>query len=159
MIEESNHPQPRYLVCDVIVPWELHDCCQYNTALCVREEERKIQRLAEEEDQSWGRDNLQGLWISPVDGNILLIPMTELTVTYYYFTEVIGNLQKARRSWDRLLRVMGQEGTDVRTLGYLYLFIVHAVLIFGLGTGVMNPHIGRVLGGLHHQVELWIGGG
>ena len=70
--------------------------------------------------------------------------MTELTVTYYYFTAVIGNLQKARRRWDRLSRVMGQEGTYERTLGYLYLFIVHSVLIFGLETGVITPHIGRL---------------
>ena len=73
--------------------------------------------------------------------------MTELTVTDYDFTEVMGNLQKARRSWAHLQRLMGKEGTDVKTLGNLYLAIVHTVLIFGLETGVTNPHIERVLGG------------
>ena len=85
--------------------------------------------------------------------------MTELNVTDYYFTEVIGNLQKARQSWAHMSRIMGQEGTDARALGHLYLSIVHAILIFGLETGVMNPNIGRVTEGFHHQVELWIGGG
>ena len=49
-----------------------------------------------------GRDGLQGLCPAPVDGNALLLPMTELTVTYYDFTEVIGIIQKARRGWDHL---------------------------------------------------------
>ena len=71
----------------------------------------------------------------------------------YEFTEVIGNIQKERRSWDRLLRVMGQEGTYVQTMGHLYLSILHAVLIFGFEKGVKAPHIGRVLGGFCHQVE------
>ena len=100
-----------------------------------------------------GRDGIQGLWPDPVDGNTLLIPMTELIMTDYDFTEVIGNLQKAQRSWGRLLRIMGQEGTDVRTLEHLYLSIVHAILIFGFETGVKPPHIGRVLEGFHHQVK------
>ena len=91
---------------------------------------------------------LQGLWPDSIDGNALMLPMTKLTVTDYDFTEVIGNIQKARRSWARLLRVMGQEGTYARKLGHLYLEIVHSVLIFGLETGVMTPHIGRFLGGI-----------
>ena len=99
-----------------------------------------------------GRYDLQGLWQAHVDGNSLMLPMIELTVTDYDFTEVIGNLQKTRRSWDRLPRVMGQEGTALRTLGNLYLDIVHAVPIFGLDTGVTTPYIGRVLEGFNHQV-------
>ena len=71
--------------------------------------------------------------------------MIELNVSDYDFTEVIGNLQKARRSWARLLRVMQQDGTDVRKLGKLYLSIVNIVVIFGLETGVTTPHIERVL--------------
>ena len=100
-----------------------------------------------------GRDGLQGLCPDPVYGNALLLPMTELTVTYYDFTEVIGNPQKARQRWACLSRVMGQEGTDVRTLGHLYLAIVHAVLIFYLEIGVMTPHIRRVPEGFHQKVE------
>ena len=74
--------------------------------------------------------------------------MTELTVVDYDFTEVIGNLQKARRIWSRLPRVMGQEVTDVRTLGHLYLAIENSVMIFVFETWVTIPHIGRVLGSL-----------
>ena len=42
--------------------------------------------------------------------------MTEITVKDYDFTEVIGNLQKARRILDCLPRGIRQEVTDVRTV-------------------------------------------
>ena len=85
--------------------------------------------------------------------------MTELTVTYYDFTEVIGNLQNARQIWDPLSVVMGQEVTYARTLVHLYLSIVHVILIFGLEKGVMTPHIGRVLGGAPSPGRMMDGGG
>ena len=52
-----------------------------------------------------------------------------------------------------MFRIMGQEGIDAWTLVNLYLSIVRDMLIFGLETGVINPHIGRVLGGFHSQAK------
>ena len=100
-----------------------------------------------------GRYGLQVLFPAHVDGNDLLLPITEFTVADYDFTAVIGNLQKARRSWSRISRIMGQEGIDAHTLGHLYQSIVNEILLFGLETGVMTPHIGRVLGVFRHHVE------
>ena len=98
------------------------------------------------------REGLQSLWTAPVCGNTLLLPITELTMTDYDLMEVMGNLQKLRQSWARLLSIMGQEVKDARTLVHLYLSVVHAILVFFLETGVMTPHIGRVLGGFRNQV-------
>ena len=67
-----------------------------------------------------GRDVLQVLCPAHVDGNDLLLPMTELTGADYDFTSVIGNLQKARRIWSRMSRIMGQYDIDMHTLGHLY---------------------------------------
>ena len=50
-------------------------------------------------------------------------------------------------------RIMGQEGIDAHTLGHLYQSIVNAILLFGLDTVVITPHIMRVLGGFLHYVE------
>ena len=33
--------------------------------------------------------------------------------------ELVSNLQKARRKWARLTRVLGREGADARNLGYI----------------------------------------
>ena len=52
MMEESNLPQRRCLVWNIIVLWELLNHCHSNTALCTRGEERRIRKLAEEEYQS-----------------------------------------------------------------------------------------------------------
>lgn len=69
-------------------------------------------------------------------------------MTYDDFPEVIGNLQKVRRSWARLSRIIGQEGADAWKLERLYLDIVQAILIIGLKTGLVTPHIRGVVGGV-----------
>ena len=72
--------------------------------------------------------------------------------------EVIVNLKKARKSWARLLRILGWEGADARMSGRFYLAIVQAVLLFGAETWVATPRIGRLLGDFHHRVARQISG-
>ena len=62
---------------------------------------------------------------------------------------MVRNLQKARQKWAQLTRVLVREGVDACTLGQIYLAMVQSVLVYGLETWVMTPHIGRVLGGFH----------
>ena len=76
-----------------------------------------------------------------------------LTTMDHYWPSDLGNLQKARHILARLLRILRLEGTYEWKLGRLYLVIVQAVLIFGLGTWVVTTCIGRVLGGFHHRVS------
>ena len=68
-----------------------------------------------------------------------------LTMTYYDWPAVIGNIQKARRIWDCMLSILGREGEDARTPGRFYLAISQAVLLFGADIWVATPHIRRVL--------------
>ena len=51
---------------------------------------------------------------------------------------VVGNLWKARRTWAQLSWVLWREGAYVWTSGYLYLAVVHDILIFVSETWVMN---------------------
>ena len=51
-----------------------------------------------------------------------------------------------------MTRVLIREGEYSHTLGYIYLVVVQSVMIYGSETWVMTPHIGRILGGLHHMV-------
>ena len=71
---------------------------------------------------------------------------------------VIAHLQKARKSWARLSRILGRDGADTRTSGRFYLAIVQAVLRFGAETWVLTPRIGRLLGVFHHRVARRISG-
>ena len=71
---------------------------------------------------------------------------------------MIRNLRKARKSWDRLSRILGREGSSPRVSGMLFKEVVQAVIIFGAEAWVMTPHIGRYLGGLQHRVAQRITG-
>ena len=50
------------------------------------------------------------------------------------WSEIVANLRKARKKWERVYR------------------IIQAVLLFVLETWVWTPHVVRTLGGFHHKV-------
>ena len=58
-----------------------------------------------------------------------------LSVTDYGFPEVISNIQKARRIWDCLSRILVWESVDSWKLGRFYLIIAQAILLFGARPG------------------------
>ena len=76
-------------------------------------------------------------------GRILLVAADE------DWPEVFKNLWREHKKWARMTRVLSREGADARTLGQIYLAVVQSVMLYGLETWVMTPHIGRVLGGFH----------
>ena len=80
--------------------------------------------------------------------------MASLTMAYYFkymgrvlsalendWPAVVTKLRKAQKKWVRLLRVLGREGADDRTLGTFYMVVVQVVLIFVSETWVMYPCI------------------
>ena len=69
-----------------------------------------------------------------------------------YWPVVISNFSKAWRKWDRMSRILGQEGSDARTTGIFYKSVVQATLLFRLETWVMASRIGWTLGGFYHRV-------
>ena len=44
--------------------------------------------------------------------------------------EVMVNLKKSRKIWERLTRILGQEGDNLRVSGMLFKAVVQAVLLF-----------------------------
>ena len=79
-----------------------------------------------------------------------------LTVLDDNWLAVVGNLRKARRRWERMLRILGEGGADPWTPGKFYKALVRATLLFGSETWVIPHSIGRTLGKLHHRVALWL---
>ena len=54
---------------------------------------------------------------------------------------MVGNLRKAWKSWDRLLRILGREGASPRVSGMFFKAVVQAVLFFwGGGVGDDPSH-------------------
>ena len=63
---------------------------------------------------------------------------------------VAGNLEKARRSWGRLQRILRREGATPRISGYFFKAVVQQVLQFGAETWVVAPKMERALSGFLH---------
>ena len=66
--------------------------------------------------------------------------------------EVVGNPGKARRSWGRLYRVLGREGSDPKVLRNFYTEVTQAVLIFGADTWVLTPQMEKAMDSFQSRV-------
>ena len=130
-LEEGNLPHPRCHHCDMQVPRKELNGRHLGTAQCAKGAERKRWRLAETEK----RENLERAFHAyrkPMEvvsefwylGRLL-------TTTENDWTEVAGNIKKARGSWGRLARVLGREGADPKVSRNLYTAVTQQVLLFG----------------------------
>ena len=57
-----------------------------------------------------------------------------------------------------MLRILVQEGGNMRMLGTLFKVVVQVVILFGSETWVMNPQMGLSLGGSQYRVTYRITG-
>ena len=71
---------------------------------------------------------------------------------------VVVNLGKARRSWGRLVRVLGREGADPKVLRAFYTAVTQAVLLFGVETWVLTPRMEKALNSFQSRVARKITG-
>ena len=151
--EEGTPPQPRCTVCGMLVPWEVINRLHPTTDIYEREEDQKRWWISEEEDRS-GAETAFGAYGHTLETVISFREIGRIhTTTDDDWTELIGNLQKVCQIWAHMLRVLGWEGEDERTLGCFYLAIIKSILIFGLEIWVATPRIGRVLGGVPPLVD------
>ena len=70
----------------------------------------------------------------------------------YNWTTVVLNLKKARKSWTRLMRILGREGANPRVSRMKSKVVVQAVLIFRSEVWVLTPRMERDLGSFQHRV-------
>ena len=59
---------------------------------------------------------------------------------------VVRNLWKAQKSWTRLARILGWEGSSLRVSGMLFKAVVQEAILLGPEAWVLTPHMGRALG-------------
>ena len=71
---------------------------------------------------------------------------------------VVENLNKSRKSWALLTRILVWEGANPRVSGTFFRALVHAVLIFWSEMWVRNPRMGRALGMFQNGVAMRITG-
>ena len=71
---------------------------------------------------------------------------------------VVGNLKKERKSWARMTRILGREGSNPRVSRMFFKEVVQAVLIFGSKTWIMTPRMEWYLVSFQHRVARRITG-
>ena len=103
---------------------------QLTTDFCRQGAERKRRCLAEEEARAGVEASFTAYGISLALvtsfrylGRVLLADNGDWKVA-------VRKLQKERRNWARLTRVLSREGADAETSGQIYLTVVHLVLLY-----------------------------
>ena len=133
-----------------MVPWRALNGRHKDTAMCKRGGERKRRRLAEAEIrestemafESYG-EQLESAPRFTHLGRLITAGDDDCPA-------VAGNLNKARRSWGRLQRILRREGATPRISGSFFKAVVQQVLMFGAETWVVTPKMERALSGFLH---------
>ena len=109
ILEEGNAPHPR---CDMLVPWNDLNGRHITITQCSKGAERKRWQLAENDIQESVDRALQAygrpLAMVPSFKYLERVLMEE----YDDCPVVVGNLWNALKSWERLKRILGWEGTN-----------------------------------------------
>ena len=68
------------------------------------------------------------------------------------------NLQQAQGKWGLIVKILGIEGADRRTVGRFYVAVVQALILFGLETWVVYPQLYKALVSFHHRTVQRVSG-
>ena len=115
------------------------------TSQCERGAEQKRRRLAEAETRESSERDFEA-YGEPIH-NVLEFRYLGrvLTAREDDWLAVVGNLGKARKSWERLYRVLGREGAHPKVSGNFYKAVAQAVLLFGAETWVLTQRMKKAL--------------
>ena len=139
ILEEVNLPLPRCENCDMLVPWRALNGRHKDTSMCRSGAERKRRRLAEAEirDITERAFEAYGKQLESVPRFTYLGRV--MTAGDDDWPAVAGNLNKARRSWGRLQRILGREGATPRISGSFFKAVVQQVPLSVLPSPRLYP--------------------
>ena len=99
--EEGNLPHPRYSRCNMLVPWRALNGRHISTAQCAKGVDRKRWRMSEE-DMWESEERVFQAYVRPLETVTSFKYMGRaLAAADGNWPAVVGNLKKARKSWDR----------------------------------------------------------
>ena len=135
----------------MMVPWKALNGPHVTTTQCGKGEKRKRRRLAEEDMRESVTRDFQA-YRRPIEtvtsfkylGRIMM-------ASENYWPSVVGNLQKAQKSWDCLRRILVRERACPRVSGILFKAVLQVVIFFWSETWLTTPRMGRALGGVSTQ--------
>ena len=140
----------------MLVPWTALNGRHPNTSQCAKWTERKRRKMVAEEAREgmYQAFRAYGHLLTMVEEFNYLCHI--ITASDDEWTAVVGNLQKARKKWERTSRILGREEAYERVSGIFFKAVVRVVLLFGSETWVLTPHMGWMLGGFQHKVAHWL---
>ena len=114
ILEERKLPHPRCPQCNMLIPWSELNGRHIATEQCARGADCKRKRLADEElreileraFQAYG-EPLENVSAFRYLGRVMTAGDDDWHV-------VVRNLQRAINSWGQLLRILSQEGADLK---------------------------------------------
>ena len=74
-----------------------------------------------------------------------------MTAGYDDWMEVVGKLQKVRKTWGRMSSILIQEGAYPKVLGHFFKAVVQAVFLWGAETWLLTPRVERDLCKFQHK--------
>lgn len=158
ILEEGSAPLPRCELCDMFVTFAALNSGHQNTACCRKGRARKEQRHAREDARraSEAVFTVHGIPLDSVQD------FTYLGRTLNCFDcdwpAVHRNLQKARKRWAMVSRVLAREGANPRISGMFYKAVVQSVLLYGSESWNLSSSMLKLLEGFHHQVARRLSG-
>ena len=67
-----------------------------------------------------------------------------------------ANIQKAKKRWARITRVLTRENASPRVMGYFYKAVVQSVLLYGSETWVLSTRMLQLLESFHYRCARYI---
>ena len=134
------------------VPQKALNGSHLGTAQCAKGADRKRRRLAETETRENSERAFReyGQPMEAVTESRYLGRL--LTATDDDWPVVAGNIEKARRSWGWLAKVLVREGADPKVSLTLYIAVTQQVLLFGEETRVLTEKMGKALDAFQGRV-------
>ena len=117
ILEEGNLPTSTLILIQQAVPLAYVEWKAPSTAQCARGAERKIRRLAEEEFREITERAFQAYGEPLVSVMAFMYMVRLMMVGDDDWPTVVVNLQKARKSWGCLLRILIREWSDMKVSG------------------------------------------
>ena len=128
------------------------------TAQCLKGADRKRRWLAEAETRENSERAFEA-YGAPIESVMEFKYLGRiLMATDDDWPAVVGNLEKARRSWGRLSRVLCREGAEPKVSQEFYIAVTQAVLLFGSETWVLTPQMEKALDSFQSRVARKITG-
>ena len=149
---EGKSPPPMVPPSDMLVPLITLNGSHHATSQCARGEEQKRRQLAEEELREITERACEA-YGAPLE-NVTAFKYLERVMTAGddEWPAVVGNLQRARNIWGRLLQILSREGADLKVSGHFFKAVTQAVLLFGVEMWVLTPRMERALSSFQHRV-------